>query len=279
MKYGYDEDTIYVISSNHISPVLQSLLDCDKIKSSFYIYNDERINSKYSSSLRPHLLERLFNDNPEFNNETILYIDPDVVFTKKIDFTDMINDEYWHLSDTRSYIDSKYIRSKSDQLFNEMCSIVKVDPNDIIGIDDAAGGAQYLMKNVNSEFWKKVYDDCESLYDHMRSTEHIYMPEYPIQSWTADMWSVLWNAIYFGHKVKINKDLDFSWATDGIHRWYETNIFHVAGVVSANDTHFYKCTYQVSPFNKEISIMNNNCTFNYVKEIKETAENFKDIIW
>jgi hypothetical protein len=37
--------------------------------------------------------------------------------------------------------------------------------------------------------------------------------------------------------------------------------------------------YQVSPFDKQLFANEDNCTFKYIKEIKETEENFKDIIW
>jgi len=279
MKYGYDSDTIYVVSSVNPSPVLKSLMNCDKIKSKFYVYKDERQGCRYPSSLRPHILEKFFIEHPEYNNETLFYTDPDVIFTKYLDFSKMEKDEYWHLSDTRSYIDSKYIKSKSEQLFNEMCDLAKVRPEDITAIDDAAGGAQYLMKNVNSYYWKKVFDDCEKLYSHMKDTESVYHPEHPIQSWTADMWAVLWNAVYFNHKVKINKELEFCWATDNIKRWDETYIFHNAGVVGDSKIYFSKIMYQVSPFNKDIERSDDNCTYNYVKEIKETEEKFKDILW
>ena len=279
MKYGYDDDTIYVISTSSPSPVLKSIMNNDKIKSKFFIYKDERINPKYPSSLRPHILEKMFLEHPEYNNETFFYCDPDMIFTKKIDFTEMENDNKWHLSDTRSYIDTVYIKSKSEKLFNEMCEISKVKPEDIVAIDENAGGAQYLMKGINSEYWKKVYNDCEKLYSHMKSTESIYNPEHPIQSWTSDMWAVLWNAVYYKHNVEINTELEFSWATDDIKRWDETYIFHNAGIAGKSDTHFSKIEYQSSPFNKEITVDNNNCTYNYVKEIKETEENFKDIIW
>ena len=43
MKYGYDEDTVYIISSSSISPVLQSFLDCDKIKSKFFMRLSNRL--------------------------------------------------------------------------------------------------------------------------------------------------------------------------------------------------------------------------------------------
>ena len=274
MKYGYGEDTVYIISSFNPSPILQSMMNCEKIKSKFFIYKDERQGSEYPVSLRHHLLIKFFTENPEYNDESIFLTDPDVVFTKKVDFTEMENDEFWHLSDTRSYVGSGAIKSKSDKLFNEMCELVGVLPDDVTANDVNAGGAQYLMKGVNSDFFKKTYDDCEKLYVHMKENESI-----GIQCWIADMWSLFWNGIYFGHKIKINKELDFSWPIDNIKRWNETNIFHNAGISGDSSTHFSKITYQVSPFNKELYSNDDNCSYMYIKEIKETEENFKEILF
>jgi hypothetical protein len=279
MKYGYDEDTVYIVATHQPSEILMSIMRHPKTKAKFILYKDERKNAKYPSSLRPHLLERFFNDHKEYEQETILYLDPDVVFTKKLDFSKYLNDDTWYLSDTRSYISSNYIKSKSEKLFNEMCEIAKVTPEEITAIDENAGGAQYLMKGINAEFWEKVYDDSEDLYMHMKKTEHIYSPDNPIQYWTADMWAVLWNAIYFKHEVKIDKDLEFCWSTYTIDCWDRMYIFHNAGIPGDSEEHFSKITYQVSPFNKKLVEKDKYCTFNYVKEIKETEENFKDILW
>lgn len=279
MKYGYDEDTVYIISSSNPSIILKSMMNCSKIKSKFYIYKDERIGCKYPVTLRHHILEKFYIDNPEYEKETILLTDPDVVFTKKLDFSKMENDDFWHFSDTRSYISSKYIKYYSEKLFEEMCKIVGVSPKEISDNDDNAGGAQYIMKGITSEFWKKCNKDSEKLYNYMNETKNIYNKNGEIQSWTADMWAILWNGIYFGHKIRVTKDLDFCWSVDNIKRWNETYIFHNAGIPGDSETHFSKITYQISPFNKEIKCNNDNCTYMYLKEIKETEENFKEIIW
>ena len=40
-----------------------------------------------------------------------------------------------------------------------------------------------------------------------------------------------------------------------------------------------KISDQNSPFNKQLHSNNDNCTFMYIKEIKETEENFKEIMF
>jgi len=282
-KIGLEQDLIYVIGKNttNPSPTLEKIINYGNLKCSFFVFNDERKSRAYSSSLRPFLMKKLFKTYPEMQNETYFYTDPDVLFTKKINFDSMLNDNVWYLSDTRSYLDSNYIRSKSSLLFDEMCKIVGIEPEVVVENDMNAGGAQYILKNTTYKFWDKVERDCENLYKHMLGTSHIYNPKHPIQAWTSDMWAVLWNAWYFGHKTKIDKSLDFSWATDTINRWDTTNIFHNAGVVGngSDGIHFSKIVHQVSPFNKDLTCSPKFCSYNYVKEIKETEMLMPNIIF
>jgi len=279
-KWGYEKDTIYVIGKNkhQISNTLMNIMDGD-IKSEFHIINDTRKNPQYSSSLRPHILAKLFDSNPEMEKETFFYIDPDVIFTKKMKINDLEKNDIWYLSDTRSYIDSKYIKGKSDKLFLEMCNIVGIKPEIVEKNDNNAGGAQYLMKNLTKEYWEKVEKDSENLFKHMVETSNKYNPKHPIQSWTSDMWAVLWNAWLFGHETKLSKRINFSWATDLTKKWNDNSIYHNAGAVSGDKTFFVKTEHQISPFNKKLKADKKYCSFNYIKEIKNTEKNFENILF
>jgi hypothetical protein len=279
-KFDMENDAIFLIGKRSIelSKTLMKILN-GNIKSEFHVINDTRENPQYSSSMRPHILAKFFDEHPEMEHQTFLYIDPDVLFTKKFKTGNLEKTNTWYLSDTRSYIDSRYIKSKSETLFYEMCNIVNIDPKIVEDNDENAGGAQYVMKNVSTDFWKKVEWDSENLFIHMINTSHKYSPEHPIQAWTADMWAVLWNAWLFKHETKIMKNLNFSWATDPIERWNETTIFHNAGAVINNGIHFLKTKYQVSPFNKEIKCSDEYCGYNYLKEIKETEKTFSKILF
>ena len=75
MKYGYDEDTVYVIASSNPSPALKMMMNCPKIKSKIFLYKDERIGLKYPSSLRPHILEKFYKEYPEYEKDRILDIE------------------------------------------------------------------------------------------------------------------------------------------------------------------------------------------------------------
>lgn len=280
-KMGYDKDTIYVIgiTNSTYSKNLKNILFNNNTRCKIHVYRDDRKNYKYNPAMTANVLYKLFRDNPEFKDEHFFYIDPDVIFTKKIRFNDLLKNNIWYLSNTKSYLDTKYIKSKSEELFYRMCRVVNIDPKIVEENDKHAGGAQVLMKNVTADFWKKVEKDSENLYDLMEKTKHIYSPNTPIQSWTAEMWALLWNAWLFKHETKIIKRFDFSWATDPISKWEKTNIFHNAGAVNDNDGLFCKTNYQKSPFNQRIGCNKKYCGANYVKEIKEAEKNFKNIIF
>ena len=279
-KFGYDKDTIYVIGvrSSRRSDVLKKIIR--KSRGSVYTYKDERTNLQYSSALRPHILKKLFKDKPELGNEAIFYIDPDVLFTKKIKFEDLEKNDTWYVSDTLSYIGVDYIKSKSESLLRKMCSVVGIKTTLVEENDAGAGGAQYLMKNLDSAYWGEVETASMELYDLMIKTSDKYSPDHPIQAWTADMWAVLWVAWKYGHKTKIIKRFDFAWATDLITKWKTCGIYHNAGVVSSGKNElFNKVEHQRSPFNKELNYSDKYCSYNYVKEIKETEQNFKEILF
>lgn len=281
-KFGYDKDLIYVVgkSANSMSDELRKIKNSKDHNATFHLYKDTRDKPKYASSLRPHILSKFFKSNEEeLKNEVIFYLDPDVIFIKELDFTKYINGSTWYVSDTKSYIGSKYIISKSRELFVEMCKIAKVNPNTIVNNDENAGGAQYIMKNISYRFWDYVYDTSEKLYDHMVKTSNKYSPKHPIQAWTADMWAVLWGGLLMNRKIRIDKDLDFCWASDHISKWESRYIFHNAGVVANDGKNFSKIAYQKSPFNKDIVVSNTSASYKYVEEIKYTENKFKDLIF
>ena len=283
-KLGIEQDAHFVISCTHENPsdeLMKLVLD-ESLKCTIAVYEDGRpIGRNYPSTVRLDGLKNHFQNFPEMQKETFMYIDPDVIFTKSYDWSHLEKGNKWYVSDTRSYIDSGYIKSKSPELFQKMCDIVGISPELVESRDAHAGGAQYIMKNVTAAFWEKCEIDSENLYKLMKSTEHIYHPEHPIQSWTADMWAVLWNG-WLQTEVEIADDMDFCWASDRAEKWDRKIIFHNAGVINpviGNEKYFAKGIYQISPFNKNIEVNENNASYKYLQEIKETEKNFPNLIF
>lgn len=157
------------------------------------------------------------------------------------------------------------------------------------------GGAQYLLKNIDAKFWADVFDGCLFLKTGMHNYNQRYFQGKPgierenrgYQAWCADMWSVLWNLWRRGAKTECPKELDFAWATDTIDKWDRVYIYHDAGktegtklfnkkghlVITQNGKAGGKYINNVgTPFKDDLSWVNPEyCSFNYVKEIKETS--------
>jgi hypothetical protein len=241
----------------------------------FFFYRDTRTKPCYISSVRPNILKQHFKWNPDLTNEAVFYHDCDIVFTKTPDFSKFINSKVWYMSNTEGYIGSRYILSKGEDIYNKMCEIVGIDKKIPKIMESNSGGAQYLMKGLTSEFWEKVESDSEKLYQYFLDDEPKKLAEnpayHPIQKWTSDMWAVLWNAWYFEHETKVDEYFNFTWATDSIDKWNQNLIYHNAGVVGPGEL-FYKGQFiNTLPYFCEDTFSQNNASYNYFKEIKETS--------
>ena len=261
-----DEDVKYLFSK------LENKFD---IK--FYNYEDTRLNPYYIPSVRPNILKQHFLKFPNLENEIFFYHDCDMIFTSKPDFSVFESDKIWYMSDTISYIGSNYIRSKGIDIYNNMCDIIGID-NQIPMMNELnSGGAQYILKGLNFNFWQKVEQDSEKLYSFFTDDEKIKVknnPNYhPIQKWTSDMWSLLWNAWFFGFETKVDKYLNFTWATDPISKWNDNVIYHNAGAIVSNSELFYKGNFINSlPYFIENTFSKEYSSYNYFLEILETKE-------
>jgi len=243
----------------------------------FFYYQDTRQQPiYYISSVRPNILKQHFAAFPELESEAIFYHDCDVVFTRKPDFEKFINDDVWYLSDTNSYINYDYVRSKGQDVYDKMCEIVGIDPEIPKQNNKDSGGAQYILKNVNAEYWEKVERDSEQLFHQitqLNNQKKLADPtHHELQIWCADMWAVLWNGWLSGHKTKVVPELNFSWATDNIQRWNNTLIYHNAGATCSCDGLFFKSMYmETLPYDVPDTFDNKKACYNYYLEIQETA--------
>lgn len=231
--------------------------------------------SNYIPILRPHILKQHFAKYPELEEKAIFYHDSDIIFTKYLDLNKLAAGDTWYLSDTVSYIGANYIKSKGDYIFKEMCNIVGINPSLVENNEQNSGGAQYLAKNMNAKFWEKVEGDCLTLYNYMLKVNNEDLlkrtPSVDIQAWCADMWSVLWNALYFGSAVNVTRELSFAWATSGMTEYNSCAIFHCAGATPDRKDLFYKGQFiNKYPYKQDFSYVDPAWgSFKYVEAIKE----------
>ena len=280
IKNGANPGDIQIVCAHYgsISEKWQSLAKgYPEVK--FFFYPDQRQKPCYISSVRPHILYQHWVSNPELINETIFYHDCDIVFSKPIDFEGLIENDTCYVSDTVSYIGAEYVRSKGEHYLDFMADIVNVNKQYIIEQEKNSGGAQYILKNIPIEFWKKVYYDSENLYrlitNQIKKDKAADPSMHEIQIWCADMWAVLWNLWFWDKQVLVSDKLSFSWATSGINEWDKHPIYHNAGVTSGQNGLFYKGAYiNKLPYEDvESQVFDANfCSFKYAEEIIKTKE-------
>ncbi len=106
-KMGYEIDAHYPVCCfySNQSNILKKLLSSDNIKSKFHPYDDDRVDRTYTASMKPWLMSKYFQQFPEEKDNIYIYLDPDVIFFKHINWNDYADDDIWYESDTCSYLD------------------------------------------------------------------------------------------------------------------------------------------------------------------------------
>lgn len=247
----------------------------------FFFYQDTRQQPiHYISSVRPNILKQHWEKYPELANDIIFYHDCDIVFSKPPTSwitNKMLTDDNWYGSDTRFYISHDYILSKGVDVLDKMCEIIGISKELVKENEMNAIGAQYLIKNIDYNFWDKVEKDCEILFKDITALNIIKKQQNPtyheLQIWCSDMWSVLWNGWLRGNKTICHDNFKFTWATEDENTWKKNNIYHNAGVTSPSQGLFYKGEYMtLLPYNVELDVKENTASWYYWNEIKETAK-------
>jgi len=243
----------------------------------FFFYNDTRSDLSYIPAIYFNLMKQHLAAHPELQNEVLFTHDSDIVFTKKPDLDFLFWNKKWYVADTHSYLDYNYIQSKGDDIYQKMCSIVGIDPLIPKIMGKSIGGAQYIVTNTTSEFWDKVEKDSIALYKYFCEIEPHYQKkhdgDYPIQKWTAGMWSYMWNGWLAGNEIIVEPKLGFAWSTDSIKNIENHSILHNAGVTNKHSEMFYKGEYvDKLPYNDIVSVAHNKASSYYWNEICETAK-------
>lgn len=243
----------------------------------FFFYNDTRVDKAYAPSVYFNMLKQHIVSHPEIQQNTLFLHDCDIVFTKPPNFDSMIFGDAWYLSDTLSYINYDYIQQKGNHIYEAMCKIVGIDARIPKLLNNNSGGAQYIVKNTTFEFWDKVEKDSIRLYNHFCEIEPLHIPkseyDYPIQKWTAGMWSLLWNAWLFGHETIVDTRMDFAWVTDMYDNVNKCSILHNAGVSNSESRMFFKGAYtSILPYNIELDVAREKASYYYWQEVCDTAK-------
>ena len=246
----------------------------------FFFYNDTRETKHYISSIRPNILKQHWENYPELKYDAIFYHDSDIIFTKPINEwiePEMIGNDKWYGSDTRWYISHSYILGKGEDVLDKMCDIVDIPKLMVEQNEENAIGAQYLMKDIDADFWSDVERDSENLFKDITSLNNLKKQSNPsyheLQIWCADMWAVLWNGWKRGAETNCHPNFDFSWGTSTEEDYYKMNIMHNAGVTNPHSGLFYKAEYMNSyPYDTDLKINDGSASKKYYEWIKKIGD-------
>lgn len=245
----------------------------------FYKGNIEEL-SIYEPLIRPYCLEKYFEKNN--NNFVFFYIDSDVIFRELPDFQKLIEGDVCYQSDTSSYLDYNYLRRKEiegnipeEEVIKGLANIGEVSVETIKSYSGKTGGAQYILKNIDSSFWKDVFEKALKIRKYLYyNTDGINKKYFKsendgFQSWCADMWAVNFSLWKRGIKTDIHPELDFCWTTDLSKKWFEKKIFHNAGGVKKGMFNKLDPIWTTtSPIGKNISVLSYYANYHYVELLK-----------
>lgn len=307
-KIGHSDKAIVLIFTPRgrpDNPKWQQIMDIYP-EASFNFYTEDGEVSvllpTYISVLRPYTAWKYFTEHPEMKDKAIFYCDSDILFTEKFNVDKFLEDDVNYLSDTNSYINADYFDGKVRDVLPEKLEAYKtIDVLDstakLVGITREickknnldSGGAQYLLKNIDAAFWKKVMEDCISIKLHLMSINRMYFENENkgLQSWCADMWAVLWNLWLREQETKVVPELAFAWAPDPIEKMQTHTIYHnagMAGITQDGYPCFYKGKYhqgQDPMLDPYLDVILNNeeskkhCTWYYTEELKQLGKKYK----
>lgn len=233
-------------------------------------FKDNREYTQYIPNVKPYLWYRFLDENPEFEKENFLYIDSDVIFREMIDYEKFLDDNIWYGSNCNGYLNADYIKNtkNGEKVLKDMCNIVGVSVKEIENINNHCIGAQLIVKKPQAEYWRKVYEDSNKIWKYFEKLDS------NIQKWTAEMWAQLFNMPLFNIIPKIDKEFEFTWATDPAEMWHKNKIYHNAGVIGDENNLFFKGKYvYISPFNDDLSfVTKEKASYFYVKAINEAKK-------
>ena len=266
----------------------------------FFFYKIESIKNLvkvYASVSRPYILAEHWKQYPELVYYTIIYLDSDVLFTRKLDFTPYLQDKICYLSRT-NYINSDYFKSKRNDVLTfrlpeydqidvlqEFCNVVGISKEIVEENVDKTGGCQCILKEITADFWKDLAKDCLNIFNLSRSLNQRFFSkeERGFQSWAlGDMCGLLWNLWKRGKQTSCPPELGFSWADAEIEMYDKHPFFHNAGSLKKDDYRNGKkqkffCKTDIrfrsntlTFFDLEYKdISTETCSFKYVEAIKE----------
>lgn len=242
-----------------------------------HTYPDNREDKSYIPSIRAYLWIQYLKDDYRREDEDYLYIDSDIIFRELPDIPKDLSSRKWYCADTTGYTNYTYVKTRpyGDEFISKFDEIVGIPEELVKSIDNGMGGAQWIMRCPTLEYWEKVDKDMlamkhylDTIPDKTNANKDL---DGGIQIWTAEMWSMVWNLAYFSIEPVIDKQLEFTWATDSIETWDKNRLYHNAGATKDNKDLFFKGDYiWKEPYGEDFSYVSpDKASIKYVEAINK----------
>jgi len=233
---GIDLHDCYVIMLYNGSLSVKAIELSNKYEANFHFYPIPNKCFEYIAAAKPYGIMK-FIEETGYNGSMFLH-DSDIVIQKKIDLDDLVNDNCYMGAtlqvDEKDYVALSYLK-EFDGIVEGLSNIVGVEPKEI------GGGAQYVINGLGYDYWKKVYEDCFTIYEFLRKSNT------KVQIWCAEMWSVLWNMWHFEKQTYVDERLNHCMRRDPIAK--VKNIIHNAGDLQGISFDKLKYYDNYPPFN------------------------------
>lgn len=261
---GYKDISILVFirkGQNILEEWNQLSIKFPDVKFFFYedIGNIEKIGNafNYFPVYRFWTLQEHFKKYPELTDKAVFYTDTDIILTKYLDFSPYLKGDINYLSwtgnkeRTDNYLWQPYFDGKITQVLpQKLEQFKKLDVLGRLGYitgtsrevitenNPNTGGAQYLLKNITSQFWTDCFNVCceiklylsELNQNFFQGNSSVERENNGYQSFVSDMLALLYSLWGNKFETKCPSELDFAWSTDYVERGQECFIIHNAGI-------------------------------------------------
>lgn len=263
-KVGIDLHDSFIIVMSKTGQLSSGMLQLKKKfpEVNFSCYAYEKRSLDYLATLKPYGMYRFFLDHPDFS-DPIFYHDSDFIFLKSPDFSALLEDDIWYLSDTVSYVGYEYLLQFGIRQIAQMAKISGISIETIRMNQRNSGGAQYIIKNSTTAYWGRVYEDSFLIRQLLRDNGT------KVQVWCAEMWATIYAAWHFGYELKVDPLMDFVSSTDKKEKVKHQVMLHNNGVQPGTGL-FYKGDFRYSkPFGRNLRAKEDYCSHWYLEAINE----------
>lgn len=261
-RLGIEDKAIVLIGYDHYpSPYIDVLRK--QTSATVIAYPDDRVDKSYTPSIYFHLVSKFLSHH--CITEPILFHDNDVIFRELPDFNALNSDDVHYFSDCTNYLSHSLYCPHNIGTMAQTIGMTY----DQISCHMSVGGAQYLFKSHDANWWKRIADEAPRFHQTMVSMTPTKGHKRP-DPWMAGMWLLQWSLWREGVNTQTHPELNFTWPTYSARTWTSTKILHNAGVMPhQKNVMFHKGSYvDRSPFRDDLSFVSRDfASWYYAQEV------------